>query len=281
MFLLMNKIIKNSIIIVFLIMLNGCSSNLNDKNISNKNDIPDPNLLYKSAISEIEKKQYINATPILNEIVAKYPLSNQAIQSQIMLAFIDYLQMNYDESIFKFNRIINKYPSYKNLDYAYYMLSLCFYEQIKNETLDGSYNLLALNNFNQLINRFPESKYASDSYQKIILINENIAAKHMSIGLFYLKRNKFEAAMNRFKKIIDHHSKSKFTPEALYRLVEIYYSLGLIDDAKKTASVLGHNYPKSKWYEYSYNLVTNNENMKDTKFLQKISNFLNINEKKE
>ena len=99
----MNKIIKNSIFIVFLIMLNACSSNLNDKNTSNKNNITDPNLLYKSAISEIEKQQYINATPILNEIVDKYPLSNQAIQSQIMLAFVDYLQMNYDESIFKFN----------------------------------------------------------------------------------------------------------------------------------------------------------------------------------
>ena len=251
----MNKIIKKTIVFVFLIVLTACSNKVNDKNISNKNYIKDPNILYKSAILEIEKKQYMEAISILIEIASKYPLSNEAIQSQIMLAFIDYLQMNYDESIFKFNRIINKYPSYKNLDYVYYMLSLCYYEQIKNETLDGSYNTLALNNFKQLINRFPESKYTSDSYQKIILINENIAAKHMSVGLFYLKRNKYEAAMNRFKKIIDFHSQSKFTPEALYRLVEIYYSLGMLEDAKKTASVIGHNYPKSKWYEYSYYLI--------------------------
>ena len=277
----MNKIIKKTILIVVLMVLTACSSKSNNKVIANEKNISDPNLLYKSAILIIEKKDFTKATPLLNEIVIKYPLSNQAIQSQIMLAFVDYLQLNYDESIFKFNRIINKYPSYKNLDYAYYMLSLCYYEQIKNETLDGSYNLLALNNFNQLINRFPESKYASDSYQKIVLIKENIAAKHMSIGLFYLKRNKYEAAMNRFKKIIDNHSKSKFTPEALYRLVEIYYSLGMLEDAKKTASIIGHNYPKSKWYEYSYYLVTNNKKEKDLKFLQKISNFLKINEKKE
>ena len=281
MLLLMNKIIKKTLVILILILVTACSNKSNDKNISDKTKITDPNSLYKSAILEIEKTQYINATPILNEIVIKYPLSNQAIQSQIMLAFIDYLQMNYDESIFKFNRIIKKYPSYKNLDYAYYMLSLCYYEQIKNETLDGSYNTLALYNFNQLINRFPESKYASDSYQKIILINENIAAKHMSIGLFYLKRNKYEAAMNRFKKIIDNHSKSKFTPEALYRLVEIYYALGMLEDAKKTASLISFNYPKSKWYKHSYYLITNKKNVKESKFLQKISNFLNINEKKE
>ena len=251
----MNKIIKKTILIVVLMVLIACSSKSNNKVIANEKNISDPNLLYKSAILEIEKNEFTKATPLLNEIVSKYPLSNQAIQSQIMLAFVDYLQMNYDESIFKFNRIINKYPSYKNLDYVYYMLSLCYYEQIKNETLDGSYNTLALNNFKQLINRFPESKYTSDSYQKIILINENIAAKHMSVGLFYLKRNKYEAAMNRFKKIIDFHSQSKFTPEALYRLVEIYYSLGMLEDAKKTASVIGHNYPKSKWYEYSYYLI--------------------------
>ena len=277
----MNKIIKKTIVFVFLIALAACSDKVIDKNISNNNYIKDPNILYKSAILEIEKKQYMEAIPILNEIASKYPLSNEAIQSQIMLAFIDYFQMNYDESIFKFNKIINKYPSYKNLDYAYYMLAMCNYEQIKNETLDGSYNTLALNNFNQLISRFPESKYRTDSYQKIILINENIAAKHMSIGLFYLKRNKYEAAMNRFKKIIDNHSKSKFTPEALYRLVEIYYSLGMLEDAKKTASVIGHDYPKSKWYEYSYYLVTSNQDSKNSNFLHKISNFLNINEKKE
>ena len=139
----------------------------------------------------------------------------------------------------------------------------------------------AVSRYTELVDRFPESKYRTDSYQKIVLINENIAAKHMSIGLFYLKRNKYVAAMNRFKKIIDNHSKSKFTPEALYRLVEIYYSLGMLEDAKKTASVIGHNYPKSKWYEYSYYLVTNNKKEKDIKFLQKISNFLKINEKKE
>ena len=276
----MYKIIKKTLFFFVLIMIAACSGKPNDKIISTQNNINDPNLLYKSALLEIEKEQYSEATPILNEIISKYPLSNQAIQSQIMLAFIDYLQLNYDESILKFNRIINKFPAYKNLDYAYYMLAICYYEQIKKETLDGSYNTLALNNFKQLISRFPESKYASDSYQKIIMIKENIAAKHMSIGMFYLKRNKYDAAMNRFKKIIDNHSKSKFTPEALYRLVEIYYSLGMLEDAKNTASVIGYNYPKSKWYERSYYLVNNKKDVKDIKLLQKISNFLNINEKK-
>ena len=150
----MNKIIIKTINIVFLIVLTACSSKISDKNISNKNNIKDPNILYKSAILEIEKEQYTEAIPILNEIASKYPLSNEAIQSQIMLAFIDYLQMSYDEAIFKFNRIISKYPAYKNLDYVYFMLATCYYKQIKNETLDGNYNTLALNNFKKLINRF-------------------------------------------------------------------------------------------------------------------------------
>ena len=142
-----------------------------------------------------------------------------------MIAFIEYAQMNYDEAIFKLNRIINRYPSHKNIDYAYYMKAICYFEQIEKEYFDGSINSEALESFNQVINRFPESKYARDSEQKIILIKENIAAKHMDIGLFYLKQKKYLASMRRYQKVIDYYSESKFTPEALNRLVELYYSL--------------------------------------------------------
>ena len=113
-----------------------------------------------------------------------------------------------------------------------------------------------LENFQQIVNRFPESKYARDSEQKIISIKENIAAKHMSIGLFYLKKKKYFAALNRYKKVINEYSQSKFTPEALHRLVEIYYTLGMIEDAKKTAATLGYNYPNSELYKYSFNILS-------------------------
>ena len=167
--------------------------------------------------------------------------------------------MDYDEAIFKLNRIIKRYPSHKNIDYVYYLKAICNYEQIDNEYFDGTYNIEALESFNQVINRFPESKYVRDSEQKIILIKENIAAKHMNIALFYLKQKKYLASMKRYKKVIDDHSESKFTPEALHRLVEIYYTLGMIEDAKKTASVIGYNYPDSKWYRFSYELISPND----------------------
>ena len=117
-------------------------------------------------------------------------------------------------------------------------------------------------------------KYTKDSKQKIILLKENIAAKHMSVGLFYLNRKNYLAALKRYQIVIDEHSQSKYTPEALHRLVEIYYSLGMIEEAKKTASVLSYNYPKSKWYIYSYNLVgdQNVDQSKKTNLFKKILN---------
>ena len=246
----------HNIFFLFLIIhfVSACSQS-SDKNIVQDNT-ENPEYYYTQAMIEFENKNYDLALKIFKDLEIKFPLSNEAVQSQIVSAFIDYIRMNYTEAIFKLNRVIKRYPSYKNSDYAYYLKALCYYEQIENEQLDGKNNMLALKNFQQILNRFPESKYARDSEQKIISVKENIAAKHMNIGLFYLKREKYFASLNRFKKVIDEYSQSKFTPEALHRLVEIYYTLGMIDDAKKTAATLGHNYPDSEWYKYSYNILS-------------------------
>ena len=275
----MKNLSKLAFIFLFICLIISCSqNNQNVKNINSET----PENLYALAMQDLEKENFEKAKVLFDEIEFNFPLSNEAIQSQIMIAFIEYAQMNYDEAIFKLNRIINRYPSHKNIDYAYYLKAICNFEQIENEYLDGSYNTEALESFNQVINRFPESKYARDSDQKIILIKENIAAKHMSIALFYLKQKKYLAAMRRYKKVIDDHSKSKFTPEALHRLVEIYYSLGMIEDAKKTASVIGYNYPDSKWYRYSYELVgsDNDDKINDKSFFGKISNLLTRDDEK-
>ena len=276
----MKNLSKLAFIFLFICLIISCSqNNQNVNNISSET----PENLYALAMQDLEKENYEKAKVLFDEIEFNFPLSNEAIQSQIMTAFIEYAQMNYDEAIFKLNRIINRYPSHKNIDYAYYLKAICNFEQIENEYLDGSYNIEALESFNQVINRFPESKYARDSEQKIILIKENIAAKHMDIALFYLKQKKYLASMRRYKKVIDDHSKSKFTPEALHRLVEIYYSLGMIEDAKKTASVIGYNYPDSKWYRYSYELVgsDNDDKINDKSFFGKISNLLTREDEKK
>ena len=250
--------IKKLICLMLLYFCINCSSNnvnVNDID-NNKKVIVEPENLYKIAIINFDKENIELARGQFLEIKKLFPLSNEAIQSEVMIAFIDYVLMDYDNSILNYKRIINKYPSHKDLDYFYYMIAMCNYEQLQNEALDGIYNQRALNSFNQVITRFPESKYSKDSRQKIILVNSNIAAKHMEIGRFYLNNRNYIAALNRFKVVVNDFEITKFIPEALYRMVEAYYEMGIYEESYNTAALLGYNYPNSKWYEKSYNLVT-------------------------
>ena len=260
--------------IVFLILLTSCSSNSN-KNIDNfkENTASTPESEYIKAMQKFGNQEFDEAITIFQNIEKIYPLSNEAAQSQIMSGFIDYLRLDYDAAIMKFTKIIKKYPSLKNIDYVYYIKALCYYEQISHEGLDGEYNTLALENLTQVINRFPNSKYAKDSYQKIILVKSNIAAKHMVIGRFYHKNKKFTAALNRYNIVINDYSETKFTPEALYRISEIYYSIGMLEESTKTAAILGHNYPKSEWYKFSYNNLSKKE--KNSILSETINKFFN------
>ncbi len=248
--------IKKIVCLILLFICIGCSKNkINSNSTNNKFEINEPENLYKIAKISFDQQNYDIARDQFKELKKLFPLSNEAIQSEIMIAFIHYIQMDYDQAILNYRKIINKYPSHKDLDYVYYMVAMCNYEQLQNEALDGYYNDLALKSFNQVINRFPDSKYAKDSHQKIILVKSNIAAKHMEIGRFYLNNKKYIAALNRFKIVIEKFSITKFTPEALHRMVEAYYEMGMYDESYNTTALLGYNYPQSKWYEYSYNLV--------------------------
>ena len=236
-----------------------CLSCSNNKTVSNitedTNRLGQPENLYKLAKLSFDERNFELSKIKFMEIKKLFPLSNEAVQSEIMLAFIDYVQMDYNNAILKYKKIINKYPSHKDLDYVYYMIAMCNYEQLQHEALDGHYNNLALNSFNQVIKRFPDSTYAKDSRQKIILVKSNIAAKHIEIGKFYLNNKKYIAALNRFKIVVEDYSMTKFTPEALHRMVEAYFEMGMIEESYNTAALLGYNYPDSKWYKYSYNLV--------------------------
>ena len=236
------------------------------KNLSSK-----PEILYKLAKLNFDEENFELAREQFKEINKLFPLSNEAIQSEIMIAFIYYIQMDYENAILNYKRISNKYPSHKDLDYVYYMIAMCNYEQIQNEALDGYYNDLALNAFDQVIKRFPDSNYSKDSRQKMILVKSNIAAKHMDIGRFYLNNKKYIAALNRFKIVVEKFSITKFTPEALHRMVEAYYEMGMYEESYNTASLLGYNYPESKWYQYNYNLVKQIED--EETILKKIRNF--------
>ena len=263
--------IKKIICLILLYVCISCSNNTNSFIDENKNLSIDPEILYKIAKVNFDMQNFKLAREQFKEINKLFPLSNEAIQSEIMIAFIDYIKMDYENAIINYTKIINKYPSHKDLDYIYYMIAMCNYEQLQDEALDGYYNDLALNSFYQVIKRFPDSKYSKDSRQKIILVKSNIAAKHMDIGRFYLENKKYIAALNRFKIVVDEFSMTKFTPEALHRMVEAYYEMGMYEDSYDTAALLGYNYPESKWYKYSYNLVEQIDG--EETFLKKIRNF--------
>ncbi|MBS56361.1 MAG: outer membrane protein assembly factor BamD [Rickettsiales bacterium] len=256
---------KISITLIIMLFLISCSSNKETKDTVSINSSPE--ILYIEAMAIFKNNDFEGALIKFKEIESKYPLSNEAVQSQIMSGFIDYLSMEYESAIFKYNRVIQKYPSHKNIDYVFYIKAMCYFEQISHEELDSNNNMEALENFEQVILRFPESDYAKDSKLKIILVKENIAAKHMDVGRFYMKNDKYIAAMNRFKIVIEEFAQTKFTPEALFRLVEIYYKLGMIEEANKTAAVIAYNYPDSKWYQYSYNILGIEKNNDETQNL--------------
>jgi len=266
-------ILRYVFILLTFVYLVNCSGNSDKNELSSQNEFTPPEIQFTEAMLMFDNQQYELATDKFKNIERIYPLSNEAIQSQIMQGFINYIILDYDTAIFQFSKIINKYPSLKNIDYVYYMKALCFYEQISHEGLDGKFNELALENLDQVIQRFPDSKYAKDSFQKKILVKSNIAAKHMSIARFYQKDKKYTASLNRYKVVIDSFQETKFAPEALYRVSEIYLSIGMKKEAEKNAAVLGYNYPESTWYKLIYDDLTNQKN--ETIFSKTIGKIFN------
>ena len=261
---------KNLSIIFFCLYIISCSTSDSLNKNNKKSEIENPEEIYKLAKTYFDNNNFESADEEFSRLIKLYPLSNEAIQAEIMIGFTYYLKMDYESAINKFEKIIIKYPAHKDLDYIFYMKAMCNYEQITHHGLDGSFNELALKDFNQVIVRFPESQYAKDSKQKIVLVKSNQAAKHMDIGRFYLKEKKYTAALNRFKIVIEDFSMTKFTPEALHRMVEVYYFMGMNEESIKVASTLGHNYPESQWYKFSYKLIKKIEDKQNV--FERISN---------
>jgi outer membrane protein assembly factor BamD len=171
-----------------------------------------------------------------------------------MAGFAHYKNLKYDQAILSLDRFIELHPGDANVSYAYYMRALCYYEQISDVRRDQRMTQMALENLRQVKERFPDSRYAKDAQLKIDLTMDHLAGKEMEVGRYYLLREQFQASIPRFQKVVDQYQTTTHVPEALHRLTEAYLSLGLIPEAEKTASVLGHNYPHSSWYKDSYRL---------------------------
>jgi len=193
-----------------------------------------------------------------------------------MAAYAYYSQDYFGDAISELQRFIKIYANYKDIDYAYYLLAICFYEQIVDETKDLQAIIKAKENFIIVANRFPDTEYALDSEFKIDLINDVLASKEMYVGRYYFSKQKWIPAINRFRTVTDNYETTIYTEEALHRLVEIYYILGLTDEAKKYANLLGYNYQSSEWYEQTYKVFNKKYEKKKKEKIKKKNKITNI-----
>lgn len=241
-------------LITIVIMLNASCTKENVK----ENLIEEKNLdtqvleAYKLAKDALDQGDVLFAARKFNDAEILFPQSEWAPKSALMAAYSYYSQDYYGDSISELIRFLKVYPNHKNIDYAYYLLSLSFYEQIVDEKKDLKSIVEAKKYFQILINDFPDSDYKFDSELKLELINDVLASKEIYLGRYYFSKKKWIAAINRFRTVVDNYETTIYTEEALHRLVEIYFVLGLKKEAEKYAKLLGYNYQSSEWYEKSY-----------------------------
>jgi len=214
------------------------------------------NDLYNSAMDALESGELIEAVRLFDEVERQHPYSSWATKAQLMSGFAQYMNNRYDEAILQLNRFIELHPGNRDVAYANYVKALCYYEQISDVARDQQMTSRALDALEEVVRKYPDSQYARDARLKIDLTRDHLAGKEMSVGRYYLTRGNYLAAINRFRKVVDEFQTTSHVPEALHRLVEAYTVIGLTDEARKAASVLGHNYPGSEWYADSYSLAT-------------------------
>ncbi|CUS44711.1 MAG: outer membrane protein assembly factor BamD [Pseudomonadota bacterium] len=224
-----------------------------------KSDIPyvarDVGTLYSTGKARLDRKQYKLAAALFDEVERQHPYSIWARRAQLMSAFSYYLDRDYTSSIQSAQRFISVHPGNRDAPYAYYLVALGYYEQISDVTRDQKITQQALDSLGELTRRYPNSKYAADARLKIDLVRDHLAGKEMEIGRFYETRGQWLAATLRFRRVVDEYQTTTHVPEALMRLTETYLSLGVPEEAKKSAAVLGANYPGSDWYQRAYKLV--------------------------
>ena len=254
------------IFFIFLVLCSSCSKEqINKSTIKGKSLDHQVLEAYEEGVEALEGGDVLYAAKKFNEAEMLFPQSKWAPKSALMAAYSYYSQDYYGDAIAELERFIKVYPSHKNLDYAYYLLAICYYEQIVDEKKDLQSIIEAKKNFQFIIKNYPNTQYALDSEFKIDLIDDILAAKEMYIGRYYFDKKKWIPAINRFRTVIDDYDTTIYAEEALHRLVEVYYTIGLIDESEKYAKLLGYNYQSSKWYENSYSLFNKNYKVRKKK----------------
>ena len=244
---------KFFILIFSIIFLVSCSQKQNEVSLIKEVDQQAELVTtYSEAMENLKKGDTFFAANKFLEAELLFPQSDWAPKSALMAAYSYYLQDYYTKSIFNLERFISTYPKDKRMPYAYYLLAMCYYENIEDEKRDLLPLLKSKNLFEQIILKYPKTDFALDAKFKIDLINDIVASKEIYIGRHYVKKEKWIAAINRFKNVVENYDTTIYVEEALHRLVEIYYRIGLINESAKYAKVLGYNYGSSEWYKQSY-----------------------------
>jgi outer membrane protein assembly factor BamD len=249
------KILKIFLSLILLNLLLSCSKDEVKKSVIIEKSLDlQVKEVYEEGLTSLEKGDVLYAAKKFNEAELLFPQSEWAPKSALMAAYSYYVQDYYADCIAELNRFIKVYSQHKDLDYAYYLLAISYYEQIVDEKKDLQSIINAKKTFKYITTNFSNTEYALDSEFKIELINDLLASKEMYIGRYYFDKKKWIPAINRFRVVVDDYETTIYTEEAIHRLVEIYYTLGLIDEAEKYANLLGYNYQTSKWYENTYKI---------------------------
>ncbi len=264
------------LLFIFLIFLaNSCSKKEEKISIIKEKEL---NLqmidAYKEGVKAFEEGDSLFAAKKFNEAEILFPQSEWAPKSILMAAYAYYYQDYYWDAISELERFIKKYPKNKRLDYAHFLLATSYYEQIVDEKKDVGPLLNAKKEFKFVVDNYPNSDFALDAKFKLDLIYDVLASKEIFLGRYYMKKEKWIAAINRFKYVTENYDTTIYIEESLHRLVEIHYNLGLENEAMKYASLLGYNYQSSKWYEESYALLNNDYESPIAKINKKKGNFI-------
>ena len=254
---------------IYIIFIVSCTKDKNKVDqVLLKQDVEAEMIIaYKEGMKELEKGEALYASRKFDEAEILFPQSIWAAKASLMSAYALYSQNYYDDTIFNLERHIKNYPKDKDLVYAHYLIAICYFEQLHDEKKDLKPLVKAREKFEYILKKYPNTDYAIDAKWKMGLIVDQMAAKEMYIGRYYMKMEKWIAAINRFKFVVKYYDTTIYIEEALHRLVEIYYKIGLIEDAQKVAAILGYNYGSGEWYKNSYRIF--NKSYKTAKITKK------------
>ena len=254
----MKKLHKLFLALLFFTILESCSNQTKKVSVLEGESLEEQMiLLYNEAYKSLNDGDILFSAKKFNEAELIYPQSIWAAKSNLMAGYTYYLGNYYDDAKFELNNFIKKYPSNENISYAYFLLAMCYYEEIVDEKKDLEPLLKANEIFDKLILEYPDTDFALDAKFKNALIQDILASKEIYVGKLYQTKGKWIPAINRYKEVVEKYETTIYIEEALHRLVEIHYRIGLIDESKKYAKLLGYNYQSSEWYEESYKIFNN------------------------